>query len=177
MVCSDSTYSLNGISKWIFAWRRRGWQTAQGNPVANRQHWEKLWQLVEARKPSPIYWRHVLGHAGNPGNERADEIATSFADGLPTDLYRGPVDQYSITIDEPPEQLSKKSSSKSSYSKSKAFSYLSLVGGQPARHSSWLECESRVKGVSAAKFKKSKSRDDEAQILKSWGFDSSDLIA
>jgi ribonuclease HI len=52
----------------------------------------------------------------------------------------------------------------------KAYSYLSVVDGRPLRHATWAECERRVRGVSGARYRKSASRDDEAAILRDWGF-------
>ncbi len=69
---TDSQYVQKGISEWIHAWKRRGWKTADKKPVKN----EDLWRRLEAATHSHrIDWRWVKGHAGNPGNERADGLA------------------------------------------------------------------------------------------------------
>jgi ribonuclease HI len=60
---------------------------------------------------------------------------------------------------------------KSGAKKAGAYSYLSVVDGVLKRHKAWSECERRVKGVSGARFKKAKSLEDEATILREWGFD------
>ncbi len=69
---TDSTYVRDGITKWIEGWKAKGWRTAAKKPVKN----EDLWRaLDEAVKGHDIDWRWVKGHAGDPGNERADALA------------------------------------------------------------------------------------------------------
>ena len=69
---TDSTYLLNGITKWIQGWQRNGWRTAANKPVKNDDLWRRL---IEAMKPHEVAWLWVKGHAGDPGNERADALA------------------------------------------------------------------------------------------------------
>jgi ribonuclease HI len=69
---TDSTYVLNGITKWIQAWQRNGWKTAAKKPVKNDDLWRRL---IEAMRPHDVDWVWVKGHAGDPGNERADALA------------------------------------------------------------------------------------------------------
>lgn len=69
---TDSTYVRNGITKWITAWKRNGWRTAQRQPVKNADLWMRL---DEATKTHDIDWFWVKGHAGHPENERADGLA------------------------------------------------------------------------------------------------------
>ncbi len=170
---TDSAYVINGITKWVHAWRKRGWRTVDGNDVSNRDLWETLARLSGERGISNrVTWRHVRGHAGEPGNERVDAIATGFAAGRPPDLYTGGLDAYFVPIlSEAPADESRPSPRSKSRSSAKAYSYLSLVGGELKRHATWAECESRVKGTSGAKFKKAISAADEAAILRSWGLD------
>jgi len=59
--------------------------------------------------------------------------------------------------------------------KSSAYSYVSVVDGTPMRHSTWAECEARVKGRSGARFKKATSSADQADILRSWGVNPKDV--
>ena len=73
---TDSRYVIDGIEKWIQAWKRKGWRTGAGKPVKNREHWEKL---DEMRQDREIEWIWVRGHAGDPGNERADALANHAA--------------------------------------------------------------------------------------------------
>jgi len=77
---TDSQYVKNGITQWIKKWKINKWRTAQGAPVKNQDLWERLDLLVNARKPDAnISWHWVKGHAGDPGNERADQLATAAA--------------------------------------------------------------------------------------------------
>src|SRR5215831_3891956 len=69
---TDSTYLLNGITKWLPGWQRNGWRTAGRQPVKNVDLWQRL---AEAMAPHQVTWRWVKGHHGDPGNERADELA------------------------------------------------------------------------------------------------------
>lgn len=176
-IYTDSTYVIQGITQWVWAWRRRDWKTAQGGDVLNRDLWEQLSRLVSTRGPQRIDWRWVRGHVGTPGNERVDEIAVAFSLQQPASLYQGPLEGYAIEILEVPEQtaLPKRSASSASGgpSKAKAHSYLSVVDGVPMRHTTWAECEGRVKGRSGARFKKSASAADEAALLREWGVDPS----
>ncbi len=71
-VHTDSQYVQLGIKEWIHSWKRRGWRTADRKPVKN----EDLWRALDAlRDQHDIEWLWVRGHDGNPGNEKADELA------------------------------------------------------------------------------------------------------
>ncbi len=73
---TDSSYVKDGITKWIYGWRRNGWRTADRKPVKNAD----LWQALEtAAARHEIEWRWVKGHAGHPENERADRLASDAA--------------------------------------------------------------------------------------------------
>ena len=69
---TDSKYLLDGITKWIAGWQRNGWLTSAKKPVKNDDLWRRL---VEAMSRHEVTWLWVKGHAGDPGNERADELA------------------------------------------------------------------------------------------------------
>jgi ribonuclease HI len=69
---TDSKYVLDGITKWLPNWERRGWKTASKQPVKNVDLWQRL---VAAMQPHEVTWHWVKGHNGDPGNERADELA------------------------------------------------------------------------------------------------------
>jgi ribonuclease HI len=69
---TDSKYLLDGITKRVESWQRNGWKTAAKKPVKNDDLWRRL---IEAMKPHDISWVWVKGHAGDPGNERADALA------------------------------------------------------------------------------------------------------
>jgi ribonuclease HI len=71
---TDSQYVHKGISQWLAGWKRKGWKTADGKPVKNQD----LWIALEtAAAPHHVEWVWVKGHAGHPGNERADELANA----------------------------------------------------------------------------------------------------
>ncbi len=63
-----------GITEWIHGWKARGWKTAAKAPVKNVDLWQQLDALVSG-SGHRIDWRWVRGHAGDPGNERADALA------------------------------------------------------------------------------------------------------
>ena len=69
---TDSQYVKNGITNWIQSWKRNGWKTAAKKPVKNKDLWLLLDEAVEGRE---VQWKWVKGHDGDPGNERADELA------------------------------------------------------------------------------------------------------
>ncbi len=70
----DSKYVLQGITEWLPGWKARGWKTAAKQPVKNVDLWQKLDALVSTAGHR-IEWVWVKGHAGDPGNERADALA------------------------------------------------------------------------------------------------------
>ncbi|MCG8442411.1 MAG: ribonuclease HI [Caulobacterales bacterium] len=69
---TDSVYVRDGVTKWIHGWKRNGWRTADKKPVKNEDLWRRLDELAAAHD---VEWRWVKGHAGDPGNERADQLA------------------------------------------------------------------------------------------------------
>jgi ribonuclease HI len=69
---TDSSYVRNGITSWLASWKRNGWRTASKQPVKNEDLWRRL-DAAAARHQ--VQWLWVKGHAGNPGNERADALA------------------------------------------------------------------------------------------------------
>lgn len=77
IIKTDSQYVIKGMTEWIDGWIKRGWKGSTKKPVLNRELWEELLKLS---LPFKIKWEYVKGHAGIAGNERADEIATKFAD-------------------------------------------------------------------------------------------------
>ena len=164
---TDSTYVIRGITQWIWGWRKRGWKNAEGKDVSNRDLWEEMARELSRLKPLEIEWKYVRGHTGVPGNERCDEIAVGFANGKWVDLFKGSLLQYEVAIHDLPEDQDLPEM-RPKEKKAAAFSYLSTLGGVVMRHKTWPECERRVKGQSAAKFKKATSLSDEAQILKGW---------
>ena len=69
---TDSQYVINGITKWIKGWKKKGWKKADGNAVLNQEVWKQLDQANSSRK---VDWVWVKGHAGHEENERCDELA------------------------------------------------------------------------------------------------------
>lgn len=70
----DSEYVRKGITEWLPGWKAKGWRTAARQPVKNADLWQRLDALVQG-SGHQIEWRWVKGHAGDPGNERADALA------------------------------------------------------------------------------------------------------
>jgi len=181
LACTDSSYVIQGATAWIWGWRKRGWKKVDGSDVLHRPIWEELVGLCEQLKDR-LEWRHLPGHVGIPGNERVDEIASSFADGKRFELYDGPLvgcgwDPLEKIDAETVRTLTAQKKSGST-SKSKKASgpvapgypiYLSFVNGQLQRHGNWPECERRVKGVGGAKFKKVSNPGEEKATLAGWG--------
>lgn len=156
---TDSSYVVNGITKWVFGWQKNNWKKADGEDVLNKDLWEALFSLSKNFK---IDWKIIPGHAGVAGNERCDEIATSFADGDNPALFNGKFEDYKIKL--LPVEIGaveiKKTKGKT------AFSYISAIDGIVKVHDSWKDCEARVKGKAGARFKKSFSKADEEKIIK-----------
>jgi len=71
-VVTDSQYVALGMTRWIHSWRRKGWKTASGSPVKNRDLWQMLWDCAEKHR---LTWEWVRGHDGHPENERVDALA------------------------------------------------------------------------------------------------------
>lgn len=71
-IYTDSVYVQKGMTEWIDGWKKRGWRTADKKPVKNDDLWQELDAIASQHK---VEWRWVKGHAGDPGNERADALA------------------------------------------------------------------------------------------------------
>src|SRR6056297_463172 len=76
---TDSIYLRDGIKSWLANWKRKGWKTAAKKPVKNKDLWQALDAAAERHE---IDWRWVKGHSGDPGNDRADELANRGIDEL-----------------------------------------------------------------------------------------------
>ncbi len=163
---TDSSYVINGITKWIQGWKTNGWKTKTKDDVLNKVLWMELDSCLENRM---VQWKYVGGHVGIVGNERCDHIATAFADGRKVKLYDGPFVDYDLPniLDIKADSgLVNNKKSDSSRSKAKAYSYISVVGGIILTHRTWAECEARVKGIRGARFKKSLNIEEEQDIIK-----------
>lgn len=71
-VVTDSAYVKNGVTGWIFGWKRNGWKTSNKKPVKNVDLWQRL---DAAQERHSVTWKWIKGHAGHAENERADELA------------------------------------------------------------------------------------------------------
>ena len=79
---SDSAYLVNAFNEhWLDNWIKRGWKTANKQPVKNVELWKRL---MAAAEPHKIKWNWVKGHAGHAENERCDQLATAAADQDPS---------------------------------------------------------------------------------------------
>ena len=162
---TDSSYVANGISIWINNWRRNNWKNKTGQEIANVDLWQKFDSLLSVF--SNINTENIEGHVGIPANERADQIATSFADEKPDNLFVGKKMLYKIDLSSSEKDSGQ--AAKKARSGAKAYSYLSLVNGELQIHETWAQCEARVKGAERAKFRKALSKEDEVRIKADWG--------
>jgi ribonuclease HI len=172
VVNTDSSYLIQGITKWVKGWIENGWTTQGREDVLNRDLWELLAAVMEGReeKGSETTWKQVAGHAGIPGNERCDEIATAFADGKEPELYNGPLSKYPVDLhaETTNTENSEIKPKKKSRSSKPAYSYLSMIDGKIETYKTWEECEAKVKGTKGAKFKKALSAEEEQEIMAKW---------
>ncbi|SDK26194.1 ribonuclease HI [Microbulbifer yueqingensis] len=76
---TDSQYLRQGITSWINNWKKNGWKTSAKKPVKNADLWR---ELDEGIADHDVHWHWVKGHAGHPGNERADQLANRGIDEL-----------------------------------------------------------------------------------------------
>lgn len=152
---TDSSYVLNGTLKFLPAWRKRGFTTVEGKPVANREMWERMAQILDRLRGRGIVIRSTLvpGHAAIEINERADVIAVAFRDGRSIPLYSGAATDYPVSFSLKPF----------------GALYLSFVDGKLTRHSTWDSCQKATHGQKGAKFKKVASKKEELETLRSWG--------
>ena len=74
---TDSQYVRKGITEWLPQWKRRGWKTADKQPVKNQDLWERLERAIHQHQ---IQWDWIKGHSGHPENERADQLANRAID-------------------------------------------------------------------------------------------------
>jgi len=92
---TDSRYLIDGLTKWLPGWKRKGWRTASGGAVLNRDLWERL----EQARLQDVSFAYVKGHSGDPDNDRCDAIAVAFAKG------RRPVDAAAAAAASPAPDL------------------------------------------------------------------------
>ena len=155
-VITDSRYLIDGASKWLYGWKKKGWKKADGNEVLNRDLWEAIDREIARRK---ITWEHVAGHSGHPENERCDKIANGFARGEGPELKSGDGSWIFADLAPAPSGPDEK------YPKP---IYLSIVGGDIAEHKTWPECEARIKGRKTARCKKVASKHEHIAAIEAW---------
>lgn len=161
-LCSDSSYVVNGLSGWMFAWEKNGWKTKEGNIVLNQDIWKELFGVSFRLSKRGLSILKVAGHAGVLLNERADILAQDFADNKKPILFVGDMKQYEKLL----SQI--KITEKKGKDKRPVFSYVSLVDGKLKTHKDWKSCEDEVKGKNGAKFRKVHSREEEVELLRQW---------
>lgn len=161
-IYTDSSYVLQGMTKWVYSWQQNGWKTKDKKEVLNKDLWQ---ELMGAASQLELEWILLPGHVGIPANERCDAIATSFADGHPTNLYKGPQNEYSVSL---AVTVDKNKADNKSRSRAKAYSYVSLVDGKIKTHDTWAECEDRVKGKKNVRYRKVLSEAEEKDLISEW---------
>jgi ribonuclease HI len=77
LILTDSRYLIDGLQSWLPGWKRKGWRTAAGAPVLNRD----LWEALDGARLPGVELRHVRGHSGHPENDRCDAIAVAYSRG------------------------------------------------------------------------------------------------
>lgn len=175
---TDSSYLLNGITMWIYAWVKNNWQTKIKEDVLNKDLWEILYKIENNLKHKyEVEWIKVAGHAGILLNERCDEIATGFSSGKRPLLFTGSLKDYEKLFGSirPVQGASPKVKEKQKKVNKKgkvAYAYVSLVAGKIHSDKTWAECEKRVKGKSGAKYKKVFSKEEEQELIALWSLKS-----
>jgi ribonuclease HI len=172
---TDSRYLIDGATKWIWGWKKKGWRKADGAEVLNLDLWKQIDRLQSNLK---LKWEHVAGHSGHPENERCDVIASTFGHGNPVELREG---DGAWIFEATPRPVTRKPKKAASSAKAKKHTappatgekyaaplYLSLVNGAIREHDTWGECEARIKGVKGSRCKKVKSRGEHIDAITSW---------
>lgn len=167
-IYTDSKYVVEGATGWVFGWLKNNWQTKAKTDVLNKALWQELLPLLNTYE---IEWHKVPGHVGIVGNERADTIASGFAQKGTFTLYNGLLSDYGYDISDTSYDVAKakaRSDARKRQSQ-KAYSYVSMLDGVVQTHQTWSECEARVKGKKGTRFKKSLDAGNEAEIIKDFG--------
>jgi ribonuclease HI len=176
-IVTDSQYVLKGITGWVAGWKRKDWVTSTGQPVINRDLWEELDALADAR----LSWEWAKGHSGVPGNERCDEIASWFAASvrpLAAPRARRAVAERAPVAAAPPARPTRPGTLARARSDdgTGVLPYVSMVDGIVQRHSTWAECQQRVTGVKSARYKKVRNAAEEQETFAKWGVTADDLF-
>ncbi len=165
-VVTDSSYVRDGITKWIFGWKRRGWVRPDGSPVLNRDLWEQMDALASTRGAR---FTLVRGHAGHPLNERCDELAVACARGETPELRTGDVASLPSRQSAAASHAGSNQDPSSPAPSGQKPWYISLVNGELRRHATWPECQQTVSGAPRARYRKVTGPEQERAILSEWG--------
>ena len=167
-IYTDSKYVVEGAKGWVFGWANNGWVTKAKTDVLNKDLWQELLPLLGKVE---IAWHKIPGHSGLAGNERADVIASTFAEKGTFELYVGKAEGYSHDIHNTSydEAKAQERSDARQRQNQKAYSYVSAVDGVVMIHKTWAECEARVKGKKGARFKKSLDAGNEGEVVREFG--------
>ncbi len=170
LILSDSKYVIDGLNNWLPKWQRNQWITSQGSPVANRDLWEELSQLVNKRKlhGGGVSLKYVPAHSGIDGNERADQIASGMGKGETLNFYIGRRDTYphDLSIIEAVAAAAKnKNKPKVALS---THWYVSYVDDVFRIHTTWPDCEALVKSKAFAKYRKVETKEQEETLRRKW---------
>ena len=155
---TDSRYVIDGLTKWLPAWRRRGWITTTNTPVKNRD----LWMTLERLSHPGVRWQHVRGHSGNPNNERVDTIARACAAGRCPALFCGQAGT-------PADPVMASLVTALPVSATGPARYISIVHGNVAIDPDWATCAARVRGVSGAQYHKVRTPEELAAFCAAHG--------
>jgi len=164
-IYTDSKYVVEGAKGWVFGWIKNGWQTKAKTPVLNMHLWQSLVPFLNKIK---ITWHKVPGHVGIVGNERADTIASTFAETGSCTLYNGAKSNYGFKVDDTSYDVEKANDRSAARKRQNqiAYSYVSMLDGVIEIHKTWAQCEARVKGKKGARFKKSTDKQNEKEIIR-----------
>lgn len=167
-IYTDSKYVVEGAKGWVFGWAKNGWVTKAKSDVLNKELWQELLPLLGKVE---IEWHKVPGHVGIIGNERADTIASTFAEKGDMPLFAGVRADYELNLSDTSydETKAQDRSDARKRQAQKAYSYISALNGVVQVHQTWAECEARVKGQKGARFKKSLDKANEQEIIKEFG--------
>lgn len=172
-IYTDSSYLLNGITAWIYAWQKNNWKlsTDKNQEVANKDLWQQLISLKDClqTKKIKINWKKIKGHSVVVGNQIADQIATEYADKKKREDFFGDLKVYEVLNEVVIlDNLKNFIENGGGKEEKKEIVYLSLVEGKLFRDKTWAECEKRVKGKKGVKFKKITNSFEEKEILQKW---------
>lgn len=165
VIHTDSSYAINGITKWMFGWQKNNWITSTKTPVLNSEIWKQLVSLKSHFKN--ISFVHVRGHAGVWGNERCDTIATSFAMHKKQDLFHGELAAYDQRILTPTISTTPSKNTVKKKTSEKAYAYVAQVNGTVQIFKDWESCKAAVHGKSS-RYKKVFSQKEQDALIRSW---------